>query len=559
MKIRHILCFALALCFSLCMLTAPGAPAALAAQAAPGDAYYGGRAYPLEDALATSLKAMGLFQGVSDGDYALEQQPTRAQSLVMLLRLMGLEQAALAEGGAHPFTDVADCKWAEPYIGYAYQHGLTKGTDASGKRFSGSDTADARTYLTFVLRALGYEEGSGGDFLWSDPGALAEEVGIAPVYERFFDFRRADMVATSYAALSAKMKNDDLTLAQALCAHGALTEKALARYYDPDAIANGALSQPYAENVRLFLRSFHPEEGIDISGLPIRYHSSVAMIGDAGYELYGFYEAGARRVAQQIANGAAAVAGQARVFGIIVPNRMGAVLSYADFDRLCSRTQKNETDGIAYAYAQMGDGVVTVDAMSRLRLHNEEYIYFRTDHHWTGLGSYYAYEAWAEAAGFEPVPLDRFTQHVEEGHLGYFYSACGNPAEMRQNPDTVISYIPSGSFTCSPANAMDFTAWGYNIFIGGDRGLTTIVNDDIADESACVLVKDSYGNPFAVWLTQHYHTVYVIDYRHYRNTAGYLSFSQFTAQKGVQDFIVLLPMTLSQADTTANYLAKYCW
>ena len=250
--------------------------------------------------------------------------------------------------------------------------------------------------------------------------------------------------------------------------------------------------------------------------------------------------------------------GKARVFGIIVPNRMGAVLSYADAKRLC-RTEKSEAEAIEFAYEQMGDKVITPDAMSNLRLHNDEYIFFRTDHHWTALGSYYAYEAWAEAAGFEPVPLDQFDTVSQTGHLGYFYASCGKPAAMRNNPDEVIAYVPHSSFTCSPDNAMDFTAGGYNVFLGGDRALTTIVNNDIDDDSACVLVKDSYGNPFAVWLTQHYHTVYVIDYRHYRNTPGYLSFSQFAEQKGVDDFIVLLPMTLSQADLTSSYLAKYCW
>ena len=546
MKFRHFLCLILAFCLACGALAAPAAADDL-------------RSYAREEALASSLKALGLFQGVSDSDFALDRQPTRVQALVMLLRLMGLEQAALAEGGAHPFTDTADCRWAESYIGYAYQHGLTKGTNPAGTQFSGNETADARTCLTFVLRALGYVEGEGGDFQWSSPIKLAQAVGIAPDQLRFSDFRRADLVTVSYAALSAKLKDSEQTLADALCARGALTEKALGRYYDPDALANGALAPSYAENVALYLRSLHLDEGIDISGLPIRYYGSVAMIGDAGYELYGFYDTGARRVAQQIAAGAAAVEGRARVFGIIVPNRMGAVLSYADAASLC-RTQKTETEGIAYAYEQMGDGVITVDAMTNLRLHNDEYIFFRSDHHWTALGSYYAYQAWAEAAGFEPVSLDSFEQRTVEGHLGYFYAACGNPYAMKQNPDTIVAYVPQNSFTCYPANAMDYsTTVGYNIFLGGDRGITTIVNDDIAEDSACVLVKDSYGNPFATWLTQHYHRVYVIDYRHYRNNAGYLSFSQFVEQLGVQDFIVLLPLTLSQSDTTAGYLAKYCW
>ena len=536
---------------ALCLLLALALTLPLALPAAADST----RDYAREEALGYSLKAMGLFNGYSDADLGLEDAPTRAQALVMMLRLMGLEQSALEENYTHPFVDTEAYAWADPYIGYAFAHGLTKGQ--SETTFGGADAADTRAYLTFVLRALGYTEGSDGDFRWDSPVSLAQQVGIAPDYLRFSDFRRADVVTVSYAALGATTKGSEQTLAQSLAERGILTQEALDAYYDPTAAESGVLQSPYAENTARFRDLCRLPEGADISGQPISYHRSVALIGDAGYELYSFYKGGAERVAQKIAAGAAAVADSARVFGIIVPNAMGAVLSYDDAARLC-RTEKTETEAIAYAYEQMGEQVVTVDAMTSLRLHNDEYIYFRTDHHWTALGSYYAYTAWAEAAGFEPVPLTEFDTKEQTGHLGLFYSACNYPAAMRANPDTIVAYVPRSGFTCNPVNAMDFAATGYNTFIAGDRAITTIVNNDIDDESACVLVKDSYGNPFAVWLTQHYHTVYVIDYRKYKDSTGYLSFSQFAEQRGVQDFIVLLPMTLSQSDDTASYLAKYC-
>ncbi len=538
----------LSLLLAACLLLSPLSVPAAAAEAAP-------RSFAYEESLAVVLKALGLFRGVSDLDFALGSCPNRAQALAMMLRLMGLEAQATKEVGEHPFRDLDACRWAEQLIGYSYRHGLTKGV--SDTEFGGVNAADGRTYLTFVLRALGYAEGSDGDFTWEDPAPLARSLGLLPAQVRMDDFRRADMVIVSYAALGAKLKDGKQTLARSLAARGVLSQTALDRYYDPAATTRGALGAPYAGNAAEYYRSVRLPLGIDVSGIPVQYHSTVAQIGDAGYELYGFYAAGAKKVAQQIANAAAALDGRARVFGIIVPNRMGAVLSYADAAGLC-RTEKTETEGIAYAYAQMGDKVVTVDAMTNLRLHNAEEIFFRTDHHWTALGSYYAYQAWAEAAGFTPVNLDRFDVRSQPGHLGLFYSYCGKPAAMRENPDTVVAYVPRSSFTCSPSNAMDYTAAGYNVFLGGERAMTTSVNNDVAGESACVLVKDSYGNPFATWLTQHYHTVYVIDYRHFGSSSSFMTFSQFAQQKGVDDFIVLLPMTLSQADTTAGYLSRFC-
>ncbi len=552
---RKILCLLLAFCFALTPLSAASAAAA-----------DGSRDLTQETALASGLKALGLFRGVSDYDLALDRAPTRAEALVMLLRLLGLESDALSENASHPFTDTAAHAWADPYIGYAYRHGLTSGISETS--FGGAAAADVRTYLTFVLRALGYTEGAAGDFSWSNPFDLAKALGLTPALLHTDCFLRADAATVSYAALNAPCKGETRTLGQKLVLGGVLSAHDYLTYYDPNAPENGAVSEKVAANVARFMRPYVTNGGIDISGLSASSKSGVLLIGDAAYEQYGFYARGAKMCAEQIGAAADALAGRARVFGIVVPNRMGAVLSYADFDRLSS-SSKNETEGIAYAYEQMGGNALTVDAVSNLRLHNDEYIFFRTDHHWTELGAYYAYEAWAETAGITPVPHDSFPTAEYPGHLGLFYGMCGNPAVMKQNPDTVIACVPEDDITVEiyergktqPGQLIyDCSASGYKYaaFIGGDHPLTTITNNDIHDNSACVLVKDSYGNPFAVYLTQHYHTVYVIDYRYYKDVSGYLTFSQFVSERGVQDFIVLLPMTLSQSETTAGYLKYYC-
>jgi len=552
MKLKRTLCLILALCLMLGALSLPAAAAG------------GARSYRTEESLAAVLKALGLFRGVSDIDLALDRAPDRAQALVMMLRLMGLEPAAQTETGTQPFADLDACIWAEPYVGYAYRHGMTKGM--SSTQFGGTIPAEARTYLTFVLRALGYEEGFDGDFLWSDPVPLARSVGLLPASVRLDDFRRADVVTISYAALSAKRRDSSVPLAQELASRGILAQDALDAYYDPAAAETGRLSSPYAENTAEYLRATRLPLGIDITGLPMANHGSVLQIGDAAYEKYGFYADGPKRCAAQIRAGADAVAGSARVFAIGAPNRLGAVLSDADFARIAA-SEKTEAEAIAYLYEQAGDRVIGVNAIENLRLHNNEYIFFRSDHHWTALGAYYAYEAWADAAGFEPVPLSDFDMQVREGHLGWFFGLCGSPYVMRQNPDAVVAYVPRSNLTVDYVDSQT-SRWtdstviydynNYAAFLLGDHQLVTITNNDIQDDSACVLVKDSYGNPFAVYLTQHYHTVYVVDYRYYQYVPGYLSFSRFAAERGVQDFIVLLPMTL-QSGNTAAYLSRYCW
>lgn len=72
----------------------------------------------------------------------------------------------------------------------------------------------------------------------------------------------------------------------------------------------------------------------------------------------------------------------------------------------------------------------------------------------------------------------------------------------------------------------------YNAFIFGDNPLTTIDNPQITDGSACLLIKESYGNAFAPYLVDHYAHVYVVDYRYYKD-----SLASLIKDKGITDVI----------------------
>ncbi|MGE4483688.1 MAG: hypothetical protein AB7C97_01100 [Oscillospiraceae bacterium] len=159
---------------------------------------------------ALALKQLGLFKGVSDSDFALDRAPTRTEALIMLIRAMGKESEALSGTWSHPFTDVAS--WADKYIGYAYEKGLTKGVSATEL---GTGDANADMYLTFMLRALGYDD-SAGDFTWDAPETLAASVGVLPDGVDAASFTRADVALVSWAALEAKLKDGSQTLAEML-------------------------------------------------------------------------------------------------------------------------------------------------------------------------------------------------------------------------------------------------------------------------------------------------------------------------------------------------------
>ncbi len=210
--------------FILCIALALGFVPVNVSQAAA-------RSYSLEEKLAKDLKALGIFKGVSETDFALNRAPTRTEALVMLIRVLGKENDALSKGGKHPFTDVP--AWADKYVGYAFENKLTNGMSAT--KFGSNTAASSSMYITFVLRALGYSDTNGADFTWDNPYTLARTTGILRGNPDTLKFMRGDVVLVSYAALEALVKGTSQTLAEKLIAAGVFTTAEYDKYYDYEA------------------------------------------------------------------------------------------------------------------------------------------------------------------------------------------------------------------------------------------------------------------------------------------------------------------------------------
>ena len=212
---------------------------------------------------------------------------------------------------------------------------------------------------------------------------------------------------------------------------------------------------------------------------------------------------------------------------------------------------------IEHCYASMDAGIVTVDAYSGLREHADEYIYFRTDHHWTQLGAYYAYQKFCEAAGFEAAALDRFQTGVYENFVGSMYTFTkGYPQSetLYNNPDTLTYYLPiyethakyyaDASLQNGVAVSVVYTQLPesttnkYLCYIGGDTPVCVI--ESAAEGGTCIVLKESYGNAFVPFLTSHYSKIIVIDPREFnRDGKPSLDLASFAAEQGIDDLIVI--------------------
>ncbi|MGE4353647.1 MAG: S1C family serine protease [Oscillospiraceae bacterium] len=161
---------------------------------------------------ADTLYTLDLIEGTDSG-YELDRVPTRLETLIFTLRLAGLADDAEAEGGDSPFTDVPD--WATQYVGYAYTNSLIEGADAL--HFGSDAPVRDKDFFTLILRILGYSEDD-GDFTWALSSSVAVRLGIAE--SLYTEFDRGDMFECALAALTCRMKEQDITLIDYLAANG---------------------------------------------------------------------------------------------------------------------------------------------------------------------------------------------------------------------------------------------------------------------------------------------------------------------------------------------------
>lgn len=173
---------------------------------------------------AAALSQMSLFRGTDKG-YELSRAPTRLESLIMLIRLLGEERQALEFAGTHNFTDITGWADANKYIAYAVSRGYTTGISAT--EFAPNASANAATFYTFVLRALGYSDKL-GDFEWNKTDrAKIVEIGILNQAEmeeiQRGNFMRGHTAFVMYRALTAEIKDTPTALIQKLITNGSAT------------------------------------------------------------------------------------------------------------------------------------------------------------------------------------------------------------------------------------------------------------------------------------------------------------------------------------------------
>lgn len=272
---------------------------------------------------------------------------------------------------------------------------------------------------------------------------------------------------------------------------------------------------------------------------------SVYVAGGRAFDIFYFSQQNADAYAATLNTIRDMLNDDVNLYDIIVPSSLGV---YMDEAFLPSIGASNQKEAIDYMYSVQDARIIDVPVYDRLRAKNGEYLYFRTDHHWTGRGAYYAYEQFCEAKGIEANPLDSYERVTFPGFLGSFYASTGQSPVLAENIDEVEAFIPhatneeiiweenGSSFNWRIIGDVSTYAPNlkYSCYSGGDYPLIKMENPNATTEESCVLIKESYGNAFAPYLIDHYKNVYVVDYRY-----GFGNLTEFIYQNNIKDVIIL--------------------
>ena len=205
---------------------------------------------------------------------------------------------------------------------------------------------------------------------------------------------------------------------------------------------------------------------------------------------------------------------------VVSPN---AVTVHADKLPLHAPVRDQVAD--LYHIASTVNGVKVVDITQPLKAHSTEYLFYRTDHHWTSLAAYYAFQTIAPELKITAPALSEYTVYpVSTTFEGTLSSRSGSHSAT----DTVEIMVPKSGIEyyvtyngdnktniCSLYNraALDVKDH-YTVFFGGNYSrvdITTTANT----ERNLLIFKDSYANCLVQFLYPYFDHITMIDPRYY--------------------------------------------
>lgn len=235
--------------------------------------------------------------------------------------------------------------------------------------------------------------------------------------------------------------------------------------------------------------------------------------------LHKFYPKKAESYAKAVNAFATNLDPSVQVYSVLIPDRIEF-----ETDPQLKALSHSEQKTIQYVNTYFDKRIEAVDIYDAISKKSEDYIYFKTDHHWTALGAYYGYSAFISALGHTPIPLSEYQVNRYENFLGSRFALNAN---LEKNPDYVDVYqyeaydtlnfeiYTAEGFSKAPLLDMAYTTQAniYGVFMGGDHPLSKITTDN-QNKKKILIIKDSYGNAFTPFVAPHYQETFIVDPRY---------------------------------------------
>lgn len=283
------------------------------------------------------------------------------------------------------------------------------------------------------------------------------------------------------------------------------------------------------------------------------YSTTLYLWKNAGFNLFGSTDKVAKNYSKTLNDIVKGLDEKITVYNMVIPNHTEFGLPQRIKDEIGCTSQAENLKTIA---ANLSDRITSVNCYNALAEHNDEYIYYRTDHHWTSLGAYYAYTSFCEATDKTPLDITTLKKNSIDGFTGSFYTLSGS-STLYKNSDTVTYYtlpnktsaqmkerMSSSTINCDvyyPASTAGTLTYG--VFCWGDTA-QFVIKSDAGTGKKIAVVKDSYGNAFAPYLTAHYDEVHLLDYRYYDG-----NLNDYLKKNGI-DEVLFLNNTMSANSTS---------
>lgn len=236
---------------------------------------------------------------------------------------------------------------------------------------------------------------------------------------------------------------------------------------------------------------------------------------------------------------AAQTLGQDHVRVLLVPTA-SAVLT----DKLPPFAHDFDQQALLDEAASLCPEGTVLNLLPLLQEKQSEYLYYRTDHHWTTLGAYYGYNAWAESVGLTPWSRDSFTEDtVTESFYGTTYSKINLPV----TPDSIVRFTPKDNvsyhMTINLGEKESDSLYApeylekkdkYSYFLGGNNPIVEITSSAGEPGRKLLIVKDSYSHCFAPFAANHFEMTTLLDLRYFN-----MGVRQYMEENGITDVLVL--------------------